>query len=301
MLRINALKSASDYYTKSLTKGDYYSEQAEISGEWQGLGAKKLGLDGEINKEQFDLLCAGNHPLTGEQLSSRIVADRREAYDFTFSVPKSVSILSAVASPEVASLIQDQIKESMKFTMSEVEKNIQTRVRESGKNDNRVTENITYGYFLHKNARPVGGYSDPQLHVHAVIMNLTFDAIDEKWKAIQMRDKYENREYYNSIFNSTLANRLQSLGLEIRKTPENFDLVGVTDQTIKTFSRRTNEIEKEAITQNIHNADVKGKLGARTRQSKSDKHSQSELQTIYQNLLSPEQKEVFQNLTQNLE
>jgi conjugative relaxase-like TrwC/TraI family protein len=77
MLRINALKSASDYYTKSLTKGDYYSEQAEISGEWQGLGAKKLGLDGEINKEQFDLLCAGNHPLTGEQLSSRIVADRK--------------------------------------------------------------------------------------------------------------------------------------------------------------------------------------------------------------------------------
>jgi conjugative relaxase-like TrwC/TraI family protein len=301
MLRINALKSASDYYTKSLTKGDYYSEQAEISGEWQGLGAEKLGLFGEIKKEQFGFLCNGNHPLTGEQLSSRIVTDRREAYDFTFSVPKSVSILSAVSSPEVATLIQDQITESVKFTIREVERNIQTRVRESGKNDNRVTENITYGYFLHKNARPINGYSDPHLHVHAVVMNMTFDSVDKKWKAIQMRDKYENREYYNSIFNSTLANRLQNIGLEIRKTPGDFDLAKITDQTIKTFSRRTNEIEKEALAQNIHNVDVKGKLGARTRQSKSDKHSQSELQTIYQKLLSPDQKEAIQSLTQNLE
>jgi conjugative relaxase-like TrwC/TraI family protein len=301
MLRINSLKSASDYYTKSLTKGDYYSEQAEISGVWQGLGAKKLGLFGEIKKEQFDLMCAGHHPLTREQLSSRIIADRREAYDFTFSVPKSVSVLSAVSSPEVASLIQDQIKESMKFTMTEVEKNIQTRIRESGKNDNRVTGNIVYGHFLHKNSRPIDGYSDPQLHIHAVVMNLTFDGVEKKWKAVQMRDKKENASYYQSIFNSTLANRFQNLGLTVRKTPENFDLAGITDQTIKTFSRRTDEIEKEAKVQNIHNPDAKGKLGARTRQSKSDNHSQSELQEIYNGLINPEQKIVLEGLNTKLQ
>ena len=301
MLRITTLKSASDYYTKSLTKGDYYSEQFEISGQWQGLGSKKLGLFGEIKKEQFDLICAGHHPLTGEQLSSRIATNRREAYDFTFSVPKSMSVLSAVASPEVATLVQDQINESMKFTMVEVEKNIQTRIRESGKNDNRVTGNITYGYFLHKNARPIDGYSDPHLHIHAVVMNLTFDGTDKKWKAIQMRDKHENRTYYQSIFNSTFANRLQNLGIEVRKTPDNFDLAGITDQTIKTFSRRTDEIEKEAIAQNIHNVDAKGKLGARTRQSKSDRHSQSQLQVIYQNLLSSDQKTVTQSFFNQLQ
>jgi conjugative relaxase-like TrwC/TraI family protein len=301
MLRISTLKSASDYYTKSLTKGDYYSEQFEISGEWQGLGASRLGVFGEINKEQFDLICAGHHPLTGDQLSSRLVSDRREAYDFTFSVPKSVSVLSAVSSPEVASLIQDQIKESMKFTMTEVEKNIQTRIRESGKNDNRITGNIVYGYFLHKNARPIDGYSDPHLHIHAVVMNLTFDGVDKKWKAIQMRDKHENREFYQSIFNSTLANRLQNLDLRITKTNINFEISGITDQTIKTFSRRTDEIEKEAIAQNIYTSDAKGKLGARTRQSKSDKHSQSELQSIYQNLLSTDQKLITQSLSNQLQ
>jgi conjugative relaxase-like TrwC/TraI family protein len=301
MLRINALKSASDYYTKSLTKGDYYSEQSEITGQWQGLGASRLGLFGEIQKEQFDRLCAGSHPLTEDKLTSRIVSDRREAYDFTFSVPKSVSILSAVAGEDVASLIQDQINESMKYAMAEVEKNMQCRVRDQGKKENRVTGNLVYGYFLHKNSRPINGYSDPQLHVHAVVMNLTFDSVDKKWKAVELRDKLENREYYNSIFNSNLANRLQTIGLDIRKTPGDFDLAGITDQTIKTFSRRTDEIEKEAKVQNIHTADAKGKLGARTRQSKSDNHSQSELRGIYKELLTSDQKVVLEGLNNQLQ
>lgn len=301
MLRISTLKSASDYYTKSLTKGDYYSEQFEISGQWQGLGAKRLGLFGEINKEQFDLLCSGHHPLTKEQLSARIVSNRREAYDFTFSAPKSVSLLSAVSNSEVSSLIQDQIKESMKYTMAEVEKNIQTRIRESGKNDNRVTNNIVYGYFLHKNSRPIDGYSDPHLHIHTVVMNLTFDNFDKKWKALQMRDKVENREFYQSVFNSTLANRLQAIGLKVSKTPNNFELSEITDQTIKIFSRRTDEIEKAAIAQNIQSVDAKGKLGARTRQSKSDKHSQSQLQKIYRGLIKTDQKIVLEILNTNLQ
>lgn len=301
MLRINALKSASDYYTKSLTKGDYYSEQSEITGQWQGLGASRLGLYGEIQKQQFDRLCAGSHPLTGDQLTSRIVSDRREAYDFTFSVPKSVSLLSAVSNEEVASLIQDQINESMKYTMAEVEKNIQCRVRDQGKKENRVTGNIVYGYFLHKNSRPMNGYSDPQLHVHAVVMNLTFDNDDKKWKAVELRDKKENAPYYQAIFDSNLANRLQFIGLEIHKTPGDFDLAKITDQTIKTFSRRTDEIDKEAKRLKLHNDKQKDSLGARTRQSKSDNNTQSELQEIYKGLIYPDQKIVLEGLNTNLQ
>jgi conjugative relaxase-like TrwC/TraI family protein len=301
MLRINALKSAKDYYIKSLTKGDYYSEQSETVGQWQGLSANKLGLIGEIQKTQFDNLCDGLDPFTGEQLTSRLVANRRDAYDFTFSVPKSVSILSALSSVQVQTLIQSQIIETTKSTMQEVEKNIQCHVRNNKQNHNRVTGNIVYGYFLHKNSRPIAGYSDPQLHVHAVVSNLTFDRVDNKWKAVEMRDKFENREYYNSIFNSTLANRLQNLGLEIRKTPGDFDLVGITDQTIKTFSRRTSEIEIKAQELGIYYAEDKGNLGAKTRQSKSDKHSQSQLKDIYENLLEPDQKVVIQKLGSRLD
>ena len=132
-------------------------------------------------------------------------------------------------------------------------------------------------------------------------MNITFDGVEKKWKAIQIRDKVENREYYQSIFHSNLASRLQTIGLEIKKTPINYDLALIPDSILKSFSRRTDQIEKEAIKQNIQSADAKSKLGARTRQSKSDKYSQSELRAMYQNQLSPDQKLVTQKISNELQ
>ena len=120
MLRINSLQNAASYYTQSLTKGDYYSEQSEIFGNWEGKAAEMLGINGVVDKAQFNNLCAGKHPLTGNKLTSRLLANRREAYDFTFSVPKSVSLLSAIV---VNPTIEKAITESMIETMKEVEKN----------------------------------------------------------------------------------------------------------------------------------------------------------------------------------
>lgn len=304
MLRITTLKMAADYYTKSLSKDDYRSEQSEVAGQWCGQGADKLGLTGKILNSQFDLLCGGHHPLTTEKLTARIGSNRREAYDFTFSVPKSVSLLLAFSSPEVYTLLHNQIVDCMKLTMDQVESNMQTRVRDLGKNDNRVTGNLLYGYFVHKNARPLAGYSDPHTHIHAVVMNLTFDPVEHKWKALQIRDKLENCQYYNSIFNSTLALKLQNLGIPIRKTAGDFDLAGITDQTIKAFSRRTAQIEAEAVKQKIYSPNAKDQLGARTRQFKSHKYTQSQLQSIYKTIISPQQKNIYEGfelkLTQQL-
>ena len=293
MLRINSLLSASDYYTKSLTKGDYYSEQSEINGKWGGLLANELGLGEEVKKSEFDNLCAGRHPYTGEKLTSRLRSDRREAYDFIFSVPKSVSLLGAITRN---SEIERVITESVIETMKQVEQNMQCRVRGNGKQENRVTGNMVYGYFLHRNSRPIDGYSDPQLHVHAVVLNLTLDKVENKWKAIEVRDKIENREYYNAIFNSTLALKLKDIGLPVDKRRGDFEITGITDKTIETFSRRTEAVENEAILKNIHDDKIKDNLGARTRHSKNDKHSQSQLREIYLMLLSPQQKQVITNL-----
>ena len=293
MLRINSLQSASDYYTKSLTKGDYYSEQSEINGKWAGSLVKELGLGEEVQKSEFDNLCAGKHPYTGEKLTSRLSSDRREAYDFTFSVPKSVSLLGAITrNSEIERVIIESVTETMRL----VEQNIQCRVRESGKQENRVSGNMVYGYFLHRNSRPIDGYSDPQLHVHAVVLNLTFDKVENKWKALEVRDKKENAPYYQAVFDSTLALKLKNIGVPVERRRGDFEITGITDKTIEAFSRRTDTINKEAEIKNIFNPDLKGELGARTRHSKNDKHSQSQLREIYLTLLSPEQKQVMVEL-----
>lgn len=292
MLRINSLQNASDYYTKSLSRGDYYSEGSEVRGEWKGLASQLLKLNGTVNEKDFSLLCNNINPNTLDQLSPRQNDNRREAYDFTFSVPKSVSIQHAISLDD---RILDMIKSSVFETMEYVESDIQTRVRIHGLNENRVTSNMSYAYFLHKNSRPVDGYSDPHLHVHAVVMNLTYDFEEHKWKAIEMRDKFENREYYQGIFNSKVANKLQNLGYQIQKTTNNFELVGYDPEIIRQFSRRTEQINELAEIKNIQNVDTKGELGARTRSHKSDKLSQDDLREKYIELLKPEDKKLVEN------
>jgi conjugative relaxase-like TrwC/TraI family protein len=95
MLRITQQDSAKDakrYYASA----DYYSEGQEIVGSWGGEGAKRLGLDGVVDRESFDRLCDNLKPKDGSKLTARIRSDRTVGYDFTFSVPKSVSVLYAL-------------------------------------------------------------------------------------------------------------------------------------------------------------------------------------------------------------
>src|SRR5581483_9101103 len=85
--------SAKQYYTSA----DYYSEGQEIVGAWGGKGALRLGLEGVVDKNYFDRQCDNLDPSTGKQLTSRTRSDRTVGYDFTFSVPKSVSLLYALS------------------------------------------------------------------------------------------------------------------------------------------------------------------------------------------------------------
>ena len=95
MLNVTVQKSpdaAKAYFAKS----DYYSEGQELVGEWGGKGAVLLGLFGEVQKPAFDRLCDNLHPQTGEQLTALTRGNRRVGYDFTWSAPKSVSVVQAL-------------------------------------------------------------------------------------------------------------------------------------------------------------------------------------------------------------
>src|SRR5271169_3073827 len=95
MLRITPQDSAKDakrYYASA----DYYSEGQEIVGLWGGEGARLLGLQGVVDRESFDRLCDNIDPKNGRPLTARTRSDRTVGYDFTFSVPKSVSLLYAL-------------------------------------------------------------------------------------------------------------------------------------------------------------------------------------------------------------
>src|ERR1700730_18325715 len=93
------------YYEQQVADGrdDYYSGRGEAPGEWAGAGARALGLEGRVSSEQFNALIAGMDP---RDPTIRLRSSEHEpeiaALDLTFSAPKSVSVLAAVAPDDIA-------------------------------------------------------------------------------------------------------------------------------------------------------------------------------------------------------
>lgn len=90
-------------------RGDCYSSKdgnaIERAGRWVGGLAAALGLTGQCTPEQLLRLLGGCHPLTGARLVY-YRADRVSAHDLTFSAPKSVSAIWAVADDRTQAAIE---------------------------------------------------------------------------------------------------------------------------------------------------------------------------------------------------
>ena len=260
MIRISQQKSAqaaSSYYSTA----DYLSEGQEIIGRWGGKGALRLGLEGTVDKPSFDRLCNNLHPQTGAPLTVRTRGDRTVGYDFTFSVPKSVSLLYALTGDEA---ILEGFRSAVDETMHEIETEMKTRLRRGGKDTDRVTGNMVWAEFIHTTSRPVDGLPDPQLHAHVFTFNTTWDEEEERWKAGQFRDLKRDSPYFQAAFRVRLANRLQAIGLAVTRKRDDFELAGFAPDLLKRFSRRTELIEKVAEERGITDAAEKAELGAET-------------------------------------
>ncbi len=264
MIRVSQQESASGakrYYATA----DYYSEGQELVGAWGGQGAARLGLSGTVDKLSFERLCDNLDPRTGNQLTVRTRGERTVGYDFTFSVPKSVSLLYAMSGDHE---ILDAFRASVEETMREMEAEMKTRVRRRGQDADRTTGNMVWAEFIHTTSRPVDGLPDPQLHAHVFVFNTTWDGEEERWKAGQFRELKRDAPYFQAAFRVRLANRLQDLGFGVERKRDDFEISGVSADLLKRFSRRTALIEKVAEEKGITNPDRKAELGAETREHK---------------------------------
>lgn len=246
---ITDVKAAESYYTQN-GKDDYYTKNN--IGVWFGAGAQKLGLIGEINPEDYNNIIRGLDK-DGNPLGEHTKGERRIGVDFTFSAPKSVSILYEVFGNEDMLVAH---KKAVEQALSLLENDFcVTRKTISGITEKEVTNNIVAATFNHHASREL----DPQLHTHCVVMNIT-ERSDGQWRAVEYEPAYKARLYLSQTYQNTLANELKKLGYEIDvKQNHTFELKGIPDELIDVFSKRRGQVLKRALELKNQNPNISNK------------------------------------------
>jgi conjugative relaxase-like TrwC/TraI family protein len=307
------LTNAREYFEEHLCVGDYYDEGQRVAGQWIGTGAEQLGLSGKVRADDFLRLCENQHPATGETLTQRLntvrigngkeEVNRRVFYDFTFSPPKSVSVVALAGADERIVAAHDQ---AVRSAMRELENFAATRVRAGGGHGDRSTGNVAAALFTHDTSRAL----DPHLHTHCVIFNATFDPVEQRWKALQNYGMLQARKFAENVYYHELARQLRSFGYQINNHPRgDFQIEGVSEEICDRFSKRDAEVDKalakllaekpELAGANLK--EIRAKLAVKTRARKQKDLSRAELRTLWNAQLSESERDSIHQLTSRSE
>lgn len=304
------LKNAKEYFEEHLCVGDYYDEGQRVAGEWVGNGAELLGLSGKVEAEAFLRLCENQHPETGETLTQRMnvtrmddggsrTANRRIFYDFTFSPPKSVSVAALAGGDE---RILKAHADAVRSALSEFETFATTRVRIGSVNHDRATGNFVTATFTHDTSRAL----DPHLHTHCIVFNATFDAEENRWKALQNYEMLRARKYAENVYYHELTRKLRGLGYGIRNQARgDFEIEGISPELCERFSKRHVEIDEAikkllAAKPEYTGGDLMAMrrlIATAERARKQKELSQDEKQTLWAAQLNQDERAALQRLT----
>nr|WP_232464576.1 MobF family relaxase [Bordetella genomosp. 8] len=286
------------YYSEQ--KDDYFSREGGAA-QWQGKAAAALGLTGEIDSTQFADAMRGDFG-PGIQLpySVRLDSNARAALDLTFSAPKSVSIQALVGKDPAVLAAHDQaVTRALEFLEAEM---VLARRKENGRTSVERTGNAAIAKWRHETSRPSrDALADPQLHTHALVMNITQRA-DGSWTAMGNEEIFRSLKLLDAVYQAELATQLEKAGYALRHEGGHFELAHISRQQIEAFSKRSMTIEAELAqigeTRRSASHGVKQTVTLRTRQAKTPEVSRESLQADWERQavemdldLIPEKKE----------
>ncbi|MDP9019536.1 MAG: relaxase domain-containing protein [Actinomycetota bacterium] len=208
-----------------------------------GRFAAELGLEGVVDPGQLRALVQGLHPVCGEDLLAGRPERKVNAFDATFSAPKGVSLLWALGSPEVSSVVTRCHVEAMQRAVSLLEDTAAVARQQTKGVRRRVpTAGFAVATFVHRTSRE----GDPHLHSHCLIANLVRRP-DGSHVAFDANPLHDWAKAAGSIYQAELQ-RLLSLHLGMEWGPERNgcrEPVGFSNEQLRAFSKRTVAIEAE--------------------------------------------------------
>ena len=236
------------YYEQQVAQGadDYYAGRGEAPGEWVGAGARALGLSGRVCSDQFSALIAGRDPSKPSvPLRSRSAGrpPKVAALDLTFSAPKSVSVLAAVAPDELTAELIVAHEQALRAALVYLEDTaVQVRRGIDGERA-QAAEGLIAAAYRHRMSRAL----DPQLHTHVVAVNMARGP-DGRYTALHGTPLYRAAKTAGFLYQAHLRALIsERLGLEwgaVRKGAA--ELLQAPHAVLEEFSKRRHEMLREA-------------------------------------------------------
>ena len=299
MLGINVfkdVKSASDYYINLSHESAYYLENV-VEATWFGKISKRIGYDGvQVKKSDFISFGKGQVPNSNITFKVKKVDNARSYYDYTFSAPKSISLLFGLTKNEA---IHQCHIDAYKAVLSEIEANAQAQHNSATERGWETCGELLIANFDHFLSRPsevkkdgkIKYVSDPQIHTHCLVPNVTFSHINNRFQALELGNSvHRQAKYFEAAYHSHLAKNLEKLGFRTRITRDRFELVGITREQIMLFSNRSMTIDQFALENGISD---KSKLALLTRNAKAKVVGEEEQYEHWKSRLSEKEFEAL--------
>jgi conjugative relaxase-like TrwC/TraI family protein len=233
-----------EYYTRELATDheQYLSGHGESPGRWSGAGAASLGLEGEASPASFRRMFEGRHPTTGELLGRPHGRNAVPAFDVVLRPTKSVSILYGLGDTATGRTVLTAHHVGLAEAVAYLDDHLGAR-RGHGGVQHASGQGLLAVGFDHRTSRE----GDPLLHTHLVVAN-RIQGPDGRWTALDGRDVYRHRLAADAIYRATYQRQL-SRALGVEWTPAdaygNRELQGMPEALVRSFSKRTDQIEAE--------------------------------------------------------
>lgn len=275
MVATIAAGTSAGYY---LAKSEYYLGGSEPPGTWIAAGdGFGIVAGATVERAPFERLHAATdasgHTLLSNG-SKRI--DRVPGYDMTFSAPKSVSLLWALGDEGLREKIETVQAEAVQVAIGVLERNaVVSRRGRNGLSSEAVSLNVAA--FQHGEARPTEHsdgrvFADPQLHTHAVILNLARRA-DGTVGTLDGRRLFAWKMAAGATYHLALASGVQRLGCQITNIGKNgmFEVAGVDAELREYFSARRAEVAEALDGVGLTSSAAPALAGAITKASRAVK------------------------------
>jgi conjugative relaxase-like TrwC/TraI family protein len=233
--------------------GDYYlkdGERREAPGRWV-TGADQFNLDphAAVTGEQLRTLMDVRRPDSGEPLRrAGSTGEAVSALDATFSAPKSVSAVWAIAGPELRARVEAAHEAAVDRALAYAVRQV-PMLRRRVSQDTAVHEKATgviATSWRHSTARAVEQQvPDPQLHSHVLLHGAVRE--DGEIVAIDSRSWLVHQREVGAAYRTELGREMARLGFQVRRGTGRggryFELEAIPQPLLDRWSSRHHQVQ----------------------------------------------------------